>query len=135
LANPQKPDPSGVLLVRKYVELAAKLNTYLNHWPHHEKYGLAQQVRTTLYDCYKLMVEGHKRYHKKTTLTQLDVGHEQLRMLLYLAYELGYFAHHKGKSAPPNVGERRWMVISNAVDEIGRMIGGWIKKEQALTKQ
>ena len=75
------------------------------------------------------------RYHKKTTLTQLDVGHEQLRMLLYLAYELGYFAHHKGKSAPPNVGERRWMVISNAVDEIGRMIGGWIKKEQALTKQ
>lgn len=103
MANPQKPDPSGVLLVRKYVELAAKLNTYLNHWPHHEKYGLAQQVRTTLYDCYKLMVEGHKRYHKKTTLTQLDVGHEQLRMLLYLAYELGYLAHHKGKAAPPNV--------------------------------
>lgn len=58
MANPQKPDPSGVLLVRKYVELAAKLNTYLSHWPHHEKYGLAQQVRTTLYDCYKLMVEG-----------------------------------------------------------------------------
>ena len=58
MANPQKPDPSGVLLVRKYVELAAKLNTYLNHWPHHEKYGLAQQVRTTLYDCYKLMDAG-----------------------------------------------------------------------------
>jgi len=124
-----------VLLVRKYVELAAKLNIYLNHWPHHEKYGLAQQVRTTLYGCYGLMVEGHKRYHKKTTLTQLDVCHEQLRMLLYLAYELGYFAHHKGKSATPNVGERRWMIISNAVDEIGRMIGGWIKREQALTKQ
>ena len=47
-----------MLLVRKYVELAAKLNTYLNHWPHYDQYGLAQQVRTTLYDCYKLMDAG-----------------------------------------------------------------------------
>lgn len=134
MANPQKPDPSGVLLVRKYVELAAKLNTYLNHWPHHEKFGLALQIRNSLYGCYNLMVEGHKRYHKKTTLTQLDVGHEQLRMQLYLAYQLGYFAHHKGKAAPKDAGDRRWMIISHAVDEIGRMIGGWIKKELNLTK-
>lgn len=129
MANPRNPDPSGVLLVRKYIELAAQLNIYLNHWPHHEKYGLAQQVRSALYSCYGIMVEGHKRYHKKTALTQLDIGHEQLRMLLYLGYQLGYFAHHKGKATPPNVGERRWIITSEKVDEIGRMIGGWIRKE------
>ena len=122
-------------LNRKFIETAKLMNVYLNHFPRHEKYALSQQIRQCMYGVYALMVECQKRYHKKTTLTQLDVCHEQLRMLLYLAYELGYFAHHKGKSATPNVGERRWMNISNAVDEIGRMIGGWIKKEQALTKQ
>ncbi|MGL5948142.1 MAG: four helix bundle protein [Aeromonas sp.] len=127
----------GVNLVRKYIELAAQLNIYLNHWPQHEKYGLAQQVRNKLYECYALMVEAHKRYHKRTSLTQLDIAHEQLRMLLYLGSELGYFGHHKGRAAPDTTQAnlRRWLVLSARIDEIGRMLGGWIKKEAEIIKK
>lgn len=73
---------------RKFVEMAKLLNVYLNHWPKHEKYALASRVRNTAYQLYDYITEAQKRYHKKTTLSNLDIAHEQLRMQLYLANEL-----------------------------------------------
>ena len=75
------------------MEFAKLLNIYLNHFPKHEKYALSNRIRNTAYDVYDFISEGQKRYHKKTTLTQLDIAHEKLRMQLYLAYELGYFKY------------------------------------------
>lgn len=62
------------------------LNVHLNHFPKHEKYGLSQSIRQAAYDVYTLLVEGQKRYHNKTTLSKLDVKHEQLRMLVNLLF-------------------------------------------------
>lgn len=122
---------SEAKLTRKFTEFARLLNTYLNHFPKHEKYGLALQIRNAAYDVFGLMVEGQKRFHKKTTLSNLDVRHEQLRMLLGLAHELGYFGFRNGKleegEAP---GVKRYLAISKLVDELGRMIGGWIRSEK-----
>lgn len=73
-------------LDRKFVEFAKQMNLYLNHFPKHEKYGLAQQIRDKAYECYGLIVEAQKRYHKKTTLTSLDIAHEQLRMFIRLEF-------------------------------------------------
>ena len=83
-------------LHRKFVGFAMLMNIYLNHFPRHEKYGLALEIRRAAYDVYALIVEAQKRYHRKTALTNLDVRHEQLRMLLNLAHELGYFAYKDG---------------------------------------
>lgn len=75
------------------------LNIYLNHFPRHEKYALCTRMRATAYGLYDLITEGQKRYHKKTTLTQMDIAHEQLRMQIRLAHELGYFAFKDGKAS------------------------------------
>ena len=118
----------------KFIDFMKLLNTYLNHFPRHEKYGLAQEIRRTAYDVFGMIVEGQKRYHKKTTLVNLDIRHEQMRMLILLANELGYFecksGAHSKESSP-----RRYLVISRLVDELGRMIGGWIKSERAVAPQ
>ena len=121
-------DPAAVMN-SKYMEVAKLLNIYLNHFPRHEKYALAQQIRQTLYQVFDLMTECRKRFYKKTSLSELDIAHEKLRMQIVLANELGYFAFKDGKrdqkhSSP----EHRYMAISNVVDELGRMIGAWIKK-------
>jgi hypothetical protein len=58
-----------VLMYRKFVELAKLLNVYLNHFPKHEKFALCNRIRNTAYEVYELIMEGQKRYHKKTTLT------------------------------------------------------------------
>lgn len=119
-------DPEATL-DRKFVLFARQLNVYLNHFPKAERYGLALEIRRAAYDVYRLIVECQKRYHKKTTLTQLDIRHEQLRMFLRLAYELGYFRFKDGSGdLTPLRSTSRYLALSRSVDELGRMIGGWI---------
>lgn len=121
-------------LVMKFIDFMKLLNIHLNHFPRHEKYGLAQEIRRTAYDVFGMIVEGQKRYHKKTTLVNLDIRHEQMRMLILLANELGYFECKNGEQSKES-SPRRYLVISRLVDELGRMIGGWIKSERAVAPQ
>ena len=122
-------------LDQKFIGLAKLMNVYLNHFPKHEKYGLALEIRRAAYDVYGLIVEAQKRYIKKTTLTSLDIRHEQLRMLIRLAHELGYFEFKSGEKADKQreeLSEHRYLAISRLIDEIGRMIGGWIVADRKL---
>jgi hypothetical protein len=120
-------------LDRKFIEMAKLLNIYLNHFPKHEKYGLALEIRRSAYAMYGHIVEAQKRYHKKTALTNLDVEHERLRMLVNLAHALGYFAFKDGARAdrPESTADHRHLAISRLVDEMGKMIGGWIVAHRA----
>ena len=118
----------------KFLEFAKLMNLYLNHFPKHEKYGLAQEIRQRAYACYGFIVEAQKRYHKKTTLTNLDVAHEQLRMFVRLAFSLGYFAYRDGSDASGGAvgpAERRYLAINRMIDDMGRQIGAWISMERA----
>jgi len=67
------------ILNRKFMEMMKLLNTYLNHFPRHEKYALCNNIRNTAYGIYDLITECQKRYYKKTSLTELDVKHQKLR--------------------------------------------------------
>lgn len=83
-----------------------------------------------MYEVYNIITECYKRYHKKTSLTNLDIKHQQLRMQIYLAYELGYFKFKDGKTynkSPEELEMHRYTAISRLVDEVGKMIGAWIK--------
>lgn len=123
-----RSDPEAAIVL-KFFEFAKLMNVHLNHFPRHEKYGLALEIRRAAYDVYGLIVEVQKRHHKKTSLTNLDIRHEQLRMHIDLAHELGYFQFRAGVKAEPPVADaaRRYLALSALVDELGRMIGGWIK--------
>ena len=91
-----------------------------------------------MYEVYALMVEGQKRYHKKTTLSNLDIRHEQWRMLVNLANSLGYFEFKDGKEAdksPEKMAAHRFLAISRLIDELGRMVGGWIVFERQQEQQ
>lgn len=121
-------------LNRKFMEFIKLLNVYLNHFPKHEKFALSNRIRNTAYEVYDSITEGQKRYLKKTTLSNLDIAHEKLRMQLYLAHELGYFRFKDGKEtgkSPEELEGHRFSTISLLVDELGRMIGGWINKLKA----
>ena len=119
----------------KFVNFARQMNDYLNHFPKHEKYGLSQQIRNSAYGLYGFIVESQKRYAKKTSLGNADITHEQLRMFLRLAFELGYFKYKDGAPAggTEKTATHRYLAISRMVDELGRMLGGWIQAERAKT--
>ena len=65
-------------LHRKLVLFAVQLEGYLAHFPNCHKYTLTQSIRQAFVDVYNLVTECQKRYHKKSSLTQLDIRHEQL---------------------------------------------------------
>lgn len=116
-------------LHRKLVLFAVQLEGYLAHFPNCHKYTLTQSIRAAFLDVYNLVTEAQKRYQKKTTLTQLDIRHEQLRMQVHLANELGLFGYSGGKRDASAPAERRFLVLLRLLDELGRMIGGWLKME------
>lgn len=126
MASPQ------AAILHKCREVILLMNVHLNHFPHHEKYGLSQQIRNTAYDVYKGLAECQKRYHNKTSLTKLDVCHEQLRMLVNLAFELGYYNYHRNKKERSDAEAlRRYTALSVLINELGAMIGGWIRSLRA----
>jgi len=44
-------------LNRKFMEFAKLLNIYLNHFPKHEKYALANRIRNAAYEVYDYVSE------------------------------------------------------------------------------
>ena len=114
---------------RKLVLFAAQLEGYLAHFPNCHKYTLTQSIRQAFLDVYNLVTECQKRYFKKTSLTQLDVRHEQLRMMIHLANEMGLFNYSAGRKDTQAPGPHRFLTLLKMVDELGRMIGGWVKAE------
>lgn len=126
----QKPRHAESKLHRKLVLFGAALETRLQHFPSCHKYALTQELRRGFADVYCLVVEAQKRWHKKTTLGNLDVRHEQVRMLLWLAFELGLFGAVKGRIENDQLeADRKYLYLSAMWDEIGAIIGGWINKE------
>lgn len=115
-------------ILYKCREMILLLNVHLNHFPNHEKYGLCQSIRQSAYNVYGLLVECGKRYHNKTSMTKLDVSHEQLRMFINLSYEMGYYDYHDHKrDRSPAEAQRRYTALSILNNELGAMIGGWIR--------
>lgn len=122
-------------LLVKTRELIKHSHIYLAHAPKHEKYVAVKQIKNLEWQLYFLVVECLKRYHKKTTLTELDVTHEQLRCAWQLYYELGYLAYKDGcHDDSPTEPLRKLGVINRMLDEIGRMIGAWSKVERENMK-
>ena len=118
----------------KFTDFLKQMNLYLNHFPKHEKFGLTQTIRVKAYELYGYVIESQKRYQKKTSLTNADIAHEQLRMFIRLAHELGYFAFKDGTridSGPERTATHRYLAISRMVDELGRLIGGWITADRS----
>ena len=98
----------------KIIELIKLININLNHFPKHEKYGLCQKIRQAVYDVFEMSVECQKRYHKKTTLTTLDIRHEQLRMLLRVRFVRRFSVHNFSKALKQHKTQSIVSLLGNA---------------------
>jgi len=126
-----RADPQAQIFF-KAREMIQLLTVQIHHFPRHEKYALCQEIRCAAYDIYGLLVECWKKRHNKTTLARLDTRHEQLRMLVNLAFELGYYRyHHHKRGHSETEAQRRYTAISIKINEVGAMIGGWLNRLRA----
>lgn len=106
-----------LLIVKKIRELITYNNIMLKRFPKHEKYLLANKIRELGYDIFEAAITINKKFHKKTTFSELNIKHELIRQFVNLAFELQYIDTQKHR------------VSQTKIDEVGKMIGAWIKKE------
>ena len=105
------------LIERRCKDLCLYLDVLTRNMPRYEKYILSAKLREIGYLCLELAIAANKKVHKKTDLTRFNVQHELLRQLLNLAVE----AHH--------IDQRRHRIACEKVDEVGRLLGGWLRSE------
>lgn len=83
----------------------------------------ANGINKAMVNMYRLSIQIEKKYYKKTTLQELDVELDVLRHLVRMAAEKDYY---DGQQAPP-LPFKKYEVWSGMNDEIGRIIGGYMK--------
>lgn len=84
---------------------------------------LADEIRRSMLTMYRLTVKIEKKYFKKTTTQDLDEELAVLRHLIRMAADKDY----SGPKYAPPLTRHQEEVWSRMNDEIGRMIGGYIK--------
>jgi hypothetical protein len=114
LIQATKFNPHGALM-EKLEELAAYSHIALLQFPKTEKFLLCAEIRKTIDAVIRGVTTAWKKYHKKTTLGDVDIEVEMLRVLVRRAWRLKYINNH------------RFEVWIRHVDEMGRMLGGWLK--------
>ena len=102
-------------LLARLEELDTYTHTVVMQFPKFERHVLSAEIRACMAACLRLTVRAAKRYHKKTTLEDLDIELAFLRILVRKAHALGYISTH------------RYEVWIRNVEEAGRMLGGWLK--------
>lgn len=87
----------------------------IKQFPRHERHVLGAEIRVSMLQLQRLIITAFKRYHKKTTLTDLDIELAILKRRVRLAKDLRY------------LDVKKYQMWIEMLVEIGRMIGGWIK--------
>ena len=116
--------------IEKIYEMIMYGNPKLKDFPKTERYVLAGDIRKTMYTMLEMAVRLEKKYYKKTTLQDLDIEVDVLRNLLRLAKDPDLYQKQK-----PCLDFHSWEVWIRKVDEIGRMIGGYMAWVNSREKQ
>lgn len=87
-------------------------------FPRSQKFLLGDRIQSTALDVLERLVEATYTRARGRPLQAANLGLEKLRILFRLAAELRM------------LDLRRYEFAARSLDEIGRMIGGWIKADR-----
>jgi len=97
-------------------------NPALVQFPKSEKFILAAKIRESMYKLFALSVTVEKRYFKKTTSQEMDIELDVLRHIVRLAADKKLYP-----GQIPCLPFKKYEVWIRLLDEIGRMLGGYMK--------
>lgn len=114
-------DEFDIPIFKKNYELYKSLNTIRASVPKQDRYVVWQRVENTSLDITELLLHATALYkiEKLPILDQASVKLNLLRVLIRLS--------HDTKA----IDGKKYTTIQQQIDEIGRMLGGWIKSIKA----
>jgi hypothetical protein len=87
-------------------------------FPKRARFSFADRINNLALDLLEDLVEARYTRHKAEVLKRANLRLEKIRVLLRLSHQQRFLSHGAFEHA------------IRAVDETGRMLGGWIKQER-----
>ena len=112
-------DERDVPVILKLYDLMLWSLNHTARFPRHHRYSLGLRIESTLFDLLDTLIEARYVREKLALLDRANIILERFRFQMRLAKDLTVLA--------PNSFEFQ----AKAVEEIGRMIGGWRKSALA----
>lgn len=117
-----------MVIQQKIEDMILYSENQINQFPKLYRYTLGERMLETIYLEAELAEAANRKYFKKTTLQDLDIKNATMQMLV----RHGHIAKFKDRNGALRtiINDHHYEVWSEKLNEIGRMIGGWIKSQQ-----
>ena len=109
---------SELLIYQKYIDLVEYGYNLLKKYPNSEKYGLTSEMRKSMFETIRLILYANKianRGIRLQTINKIDAEISSQKFFVRFSYKNKYISHSN------------YFEWSKRLDEIGKIIGGWIK--------
>ena len=104
-----------LIIFQKAYILIREIYKDCNSFPKSQKFVLGQRIENTAVNIMENIISANSVVDKSPFFARTSLEIEKLRIFLRLAKDLSFLPF------------KRYEVISARLDEIGRMLGGWIK--------
>jgi len=103
-------------IFEKTYELILWIYPTVNKFPKSQRFVLGQQIENTVLEILKGIIEANQERNKVPYLKQISVNLDKLRILIRLSKDLKF------------ISIRQYQFAAEKINEIGKMLGGWIKR-------
>lgn len=109
-----------LIIYQKQVDLIEYTYNLLRKFPKSEKYALAADIKSSMFNALKLILRANKVYNNSQVrvylLNELDAEVQIQKVMVRIAHGQRYISN------------KNYLEWSRRLDEIGRILGGWIKQ-------
>jgi hypothetical protein len=105
--------------VEAHYQLLGWLMQTVERFPRSQKFLLGDRIQTVALDVLDALIEATYTRDRRGHLARANLGLEKLRFLMRLAFDQRH------------LDVRRYEHAARAIDEVGRLIGGWAKAHAA----
>ena len=91
----------------------------IDKFPRSQKFLLGDRIQATALDVLERLIEATYAKPRQTQLQSANLGVEKLRHLFRIATDLRL------------LDPRKYEFAARSLDEIGRLIGGWVKRDRS----
>ena len=109
--------PAGPALEAMY-QLELWLIPTIEKFPRSQRFLLGDRIQSTALDVLERLVEATYTRQRRPALQAANLGLQKLRLLHRLALDLRF------------LDGRRYEHACRRIDEVGRLVGGWMKTER-----
>jgi len=117
------PDFFDISIVHKTYKFYVLLHEMVGKFPKRERHSIGQDCEQTALQLLRLMFRANDQHGRQrlALLHEIDTELKMLKMFVRLAFDV------------KAVSDRQYLDLQASLQEIGKMLGGWIKQTQTET--